>query len=81
MLKAHDAVLSAREATLEIGGRKILDRISMDVRPGEIVTGCPFAPRCNRALERCWKENPVLEPVAPGHRVACWVDMKTGKYR
>ncbi|MGA7268379.1 MAG: ATP-binding cassette domain-containing protein, partial [Aestuariivirga sp.] len=38
MLKAHDAVLSAREATLEIGGRKILDRISMDARPGEIVT-------------------------------------------
>ena len=38
MLKAHDAVLSAREATLEIGGRKILDRVSMDVRPGEIVT-------------------------------------------
>ncbi len=38
MLKAHDAVLSAREATLDIGGRKILDRVSMDVRPGEIVT-------------------------------------------
>jgi oligopeptide transport system ATP-binding protein len=42
---------------------------------------CPFAPRCKWAMERCWKENPVLEPVAPEHRVACWVDTKTGRAR
>ena len=42
---------------------------------------CPFAPRCKWAMERCWKENPVLETVAPEHRVACWVDTKTGRYR
>ena len=42
---------------------------------------CPFAPRCRWALERCWKENPALEPVAPEHRIACWVDVKTGRYR
>jgi len=39
-------------------------------------THCPFAPRCKWAVERCWKENPVLETVAPEHRVACWVDVK-----
>ena len=44
-------------------------------------TVCPFAPRCKFAMERCWKENPMLEPVAPGHRVACWVDTKTGRPR
>jgi oligopeptide transport system ATP-binding protein len=44
-------------------------------------TACPFAPRCNWAMERCWKENPVLEAVEPEHRVACWVDTKTGSYR
>ena len=44
-------------------------------------TACPFAPRCKWAMERCWKENPVLEPVAPEHRVACWVDTKTGRPR
>ena len=37
---------------------------------------CPFAPRCKWVMERCWNENPVLETVAPGHRVACWVDVK-----
>ena len=42
---------------------------------------CPFAPRCKWAMERCWKENPALEPVAPEHRVACWVDTKTGRPR
>jgi len=44
-------------------------------------TACPFAPRCRWAMERCWKENPVLETVAPEHRVACWVDTQTGRSR
>ncbi len=39
-------------------------------------THCPFAPRCKWVMEKCWKENPVLETVAPEHRVACWVDVK-----
>ena len=38
MLKATGALLSAREATLTIGGRTILDHVNIDVRPGEIVT-------------------------------------------
>ena len=42
---------------------------------------CPFAPRCEFALERCWKENPPLLEVAPDHRAACWVDPKTRRYR
>ena len=42
---------------------------------------CPFAPRCKWAMERCWKENPMLESVGPEHRVACWVDTKTGRAR
>jgi oligopeptide transport system ATP-binding protein len=44
-------------------------------------TSCPFAPRCKWAMERCWKENPVLETVGPEHRAACWVDTKTGRSR
>jgi len=42
---------------------------------------CPFAPRCRWAMERCWKENPMLESVSQDHRVACWVDTKTGRPR
>jgi len=40
---------------------------------------CPFAPRCRFVVERCLQENPVLEEVTPGHRVACWVKPDQGK--
>jgi oligopeptide/dipeptide ABC transporter ATP-binding protein len=44
--------------------------------------GCPFAPRCAWRLERCWSDNPALEPLQAGarivttgadatHRIAC----------
>jgi len=47
----------------------------------DLPPGCPFAPRCEYAIDRCLEENPPLEPVAPGHKVACWIDVKTGKPR
>lgn len=41
--------------------------------------GCPFAPRCEYAIERCRALNPPLIEVAPNHKVACWIDLSTGK--
>lgn len=41
--------------------------------------GCPFYARCNYRVDRCQIENPSLEPVAPNHKVACWVDVTTAK--
>ncbi len=38
MLKAVNAILSAQDASLVVGGRSILDRVNIDVRPNEIVT-------------------------------------------
>lgn len=38
MLKVSNAILSARDLTLTIGGRTILDHVNLDVRPNEIVT-------------------------------------------
>jgi oligopeptide transport system ATP-binding protein len=43
--------------------------------------GCPFAPRCEYAFERCSNENPVLIPVGSSHWSACWWDVKDGKER
>ncbi len=43
--------------------------------------GCPFAPRCEVVCERCRLENPPLLPVAPNHKIACWVDVRTGELR
>jgi oligopeptide/dipeptide ABC transporter ATP-binding protein len=43
--------------------------------------GCPFVPRCELAIEQCQAENPQLALVSPGHRIACWVDVETGRPR
>lgn len=34
--------------------------------------GCPFAPRCRFAVERCRQERQSLRLAGPGHAVACW---------
>ena len=33
--------------------------------------GCRFAPRCIHATERCFKEEPTLREIAPGHFASC----------
>lgn len=42
--------------------------------------GCPFAPRCPHAFDRC-RENPPLMDVGIEHRAACWWNAKEGKPR
>ncbi len=51
------------------------DLFSIPGQPPDLVAlppGCPFAPRCGYATERCTQENPALETVAAYHPVACW---------
>lgn len=33
--------------------------------------GCPFAPRCPKALKECHEKRPALKEIAPHHFVAC----------
>jgi peptide/nickel transport system permease protein len=40
--------------------------------PHEVNEGCPFAPRCPFADDRCRAELPLLRELAPGQTVACW---------
>jgi oligopeptide transport system ATP-binding protein len=42
---------------------------------------CPFVPRCTYAQDRCRVENPPLVSMAPGHEIACWVDVRTRELR
>jgi oligopeptide transport system ATP-binding protein len=42
---------------------------------------CPFAPRCKYAVEHCWEENPPIREVGDKQKVACWVDIDTGRER
>ena len=40
--------------------------------PSEVGTGCAFAARCPRALDRCRSEDPALVATGDQRRVACW---------
>jgi oligopeptide transport system ATP-binding protein len=42
----------------------------------DLPKGCPFHARCVYRIEKCAIENPKLEPVSPGHKTACWVDVR-----
>jgi oligopeptide transport system ATP-binding protein len=57
---------------------------SIDGMPPDLIAlpeGCPFAARCDYVIDRCRQVKPELEPVGVGHRVACWVDVGTGRER
>jgi oligopeptide/dipeptide ABC transporter ATP-binding protein len=57
---------------------------SIDGLPPEqysLPVGCPFEPRCAFAKDKCKEQNPPLDEVKPGHRIACWVDITTGELR
>ena len=41
--------------------------------------GCPFAPRCDRAMKICLKEKPQEYWVGHDHLSACWMNVKEGK--
>ena len=40
--------------------------------PSNLPAGCPFAPRCGYACEKCMAEHPELLPVEGEHYVRCW---------
>jgi oligopeptide/dipeptide ABC transporter ATP-binding protein len=59
-------------------------RAKLDPIPGQppdltrLPAGCAFAPRCSFAVERCRRDRPELELVAPDHTAACWEWMRLG---
>ena len=42
-------------------------------KPGETTPGCPFAPRCPRAWEKCSEEEPPEFQPEPGRSCKCWL--------
>ncbi len=38
--------------------------------------GCRFSPRCDKAFDRCFQEEPSLIEIEPGHRSACWLHQR-----
>jgi oligopeptide/dipeptide ABC transporter ATP-binding protein len=39
-------------------------------------SGCSFAPRCPKAMDRCWEAYPPEVEVSPGHVTKCWLAVK-----
>jgi oligopeptide/dipeptide ABC transporter ATP-binding protein len=53
--------------------------ISIDGMPPDLSrlpSGCTFHPRCQFKVERCSREEPPLEEVAPEQEARCWVLMR-----
>ena len=63
MLKVSDALLSARDVSLTLNGRSILDHVTIDVRPNEIVTVIGPNGAGKSTLVRCLLG---LQPITSG---------------
>ncbi len=46
--------------------------------PRDCGAGCPFAPRCEHACDRCRSEVPQLTEAEAGHKVSCFLYGKDG---
>ncbi len=62
-------------------GEKLLSIEGLPPDLLELPTGCPFAERCDYVKDICRGENPPLDPIEDGRRLACWVDIDTGELR
>jgi peptide/nickel transport system ATP-binding protein len=57
-------------------------KVRLEAIPGTVpkliepAEGCRFAARCRHARAECLQATPALREVAPGHRVACILDLR-----
>jgi peptide/nickel transport system ATP-binding protein len=56
---------------LDSGGRAVKPLRGLLQRDA-LPEGCPFAPRCDFALSRCFEEAQSLRPAGHHHEAACW---------
>jgi len=52
-------------------GARLTEIPGMVPSPAAPMPGCPFAPRCPMAVDRC-RVMPPVEEQGPGHVAACW---------
>ncbi len=71
---AHPYTTGLLNSTLEIGmsGQALQSIPGNPPDMARLPKGCPFAPRCPLAEERCVQEPQPLRPIAPGRDAACW---------
>jgi oligopeptide/dipeptide ABC transporter ATP-binding protein len=70
---AHPYTRALLESVPQLGGSGRLASIpGQPPTPGEHLAGCPFAPRCQRANDKCLTGQPPREELSPEHWATCW---------
>jgi len=60
---------------LDSAGERLVPIPGSPPNPANLPSGCPFRARCRWAMDRCAAERPLLREIAPGHQIACHVDV------
>lgn len=69
LMRSIPTVSDEHEALHPIGGQAV-DLLNMP-------SGCPFAPRCDAAMEVCLEQNPCLLSISDTHSARCWNHVKS----
>jgi peptide/nickel transport system ATP-binding protein len=72
-LHPYTRALMASMPSMNTAAARLAEIPGMVPAPGDASLGCPFAPRCGFATERCRREAPALtRPEGGDHEVACF---------
>ncbi len=78
---AHPYSKQLIDAVPQIGKKKEVKAAEKEKTPpsatDNIQQGCVYASRCPSARERCFKEEPQMQEVSPGHDVACFYPLSS----
>ncbi len=80
----HPYTLALLEALPRVHQRRQSRLKAIPGAPPHLITelqGCPFAPRCEFVHERCWQERPLLQPITPTQKAACFINPHTREMR
>jgi len=65
LIKSIPAITKEKHRLEEIKG--------MVPNPTEKIIGCSFCPRCDKAVDICKEQEPILCEVEENHLVRCWL--------
>ena len=72
---AHPYTEGLLKSVTSLGGaqKELYTIKGMVPSAGHFSTGCRFADRCDRCMEKCRTQAPQLVEIAPGHKCRCWL--------
>ena len=72
---AHPYTEGLLKSVTSLGGeeKELYTIKGMVPTAGNFGSGCRFADRCDRCMERCHTEMPPLVEIAPNHKCRCWL--------